>query len=697
MEQSQYNFLFSFIWNIANDVLVNAFNKGDYKKVILLMLVLRRIDVLLEPTKDAVIQMKEQLDKNKIENQAPVLYDITGYPFYNTSKFTMKTLKSEIDPLRLKMNFIEYLNGYSKDVLDIIEKLHLRQVVDNLTEAERLGSIIEKFTSDKINLSSKPVYDGEGKILHPALDNHTVGMMFEELLRRFNEENNVTEAGEHFTPRDYVKLLADLAVLPVADKIKATTYSVYDGACGTGGILTIAQERIKQIGKEQGKDVAINIYGQELLPDTYATCKADLMISGHIKSFQYNYAGEEREYIAFDSTVSRDGHAGETYDFCISNPPFGTPWKEDLKKRGLKETEKAKFTDSRFNIAIGNGENRKEITFLPDIGDCQMLFLANNLSRMVDDTEMGTRIVEVHNGSSLFTGNAGSGASNLRQYIIENDMLEAIIAMPENDFYNTGIGTYIWIVTNRKEERRKGYVQLIDATDIKSPLRKNLGKKNCETNEADRNEIVKMLLDFKETKKSKIFPNKEFGYYSVTVERPLRLVYENLDEIALPDLKNKGDGELLQRVVEAWEKNLGGHTVGDFALFLMLEQMKVKVPASKVKLVRQYLGKHNDKADVCFAKPTKRDSAVVTDPSLRDTEQVPLLYPGGIDAFMEKEVLPYAPDAFYDAANVVVGYELSFTKYFYKPVELRTIADITTDINGIEGRLKGVLKDILNV
>lgn len=220
MEQSQYNFLFSFIWNIANDVLVNAFNKGDYKKVILPMLVLRRIDVLLEPTKDAVIQMKEQLDKNKIENQAPVLYDITGYPFYNTSKFTMKTLKSEIDPLRLKMNFIEYLNGYSKDVLDIIEKLHLRQVVDNLTEAERLGSIIEKFTSDKINLSSKPVFDGEGNLLHPALDNHTVGMMFEELLRRFNEENNVTEAGEHFTPRDYVKLLADLAVLPVADKLR---------------------------------------------------------------------------------------------------------------------------------------------------------------------------------------------------------------------------------------------------------------------------------------------------------------------------------------------------------------------------------------------------------------------------------------------------------------------------------------------
>lgn len=697
MEQSQYNFLCSFIWNIANDVLVNAFNKGDYKKVILPMLVLRRIDVLLEPTKNAVIQMKEQLDKNKIENQAPVLYDITGYPFYNTSKFTMKTLVSEIDPLRLKMNFTEYLNGYSKDVIDIIDKLHLRQIVDNLTEAERLGSIIDKFTSDKINLSSKPVYDGEGKLLHPALDNHTVGMMFEELLRRFSEENNVTEAGEHFTPRDYVKLLADLAVIPVADKIKATTYSVYDGACGTGGILTIAQERIKQIGKEQGKEVSINIYGQELLPDTYATCKADLMISGHIKSFQYNYAGEEREYIAFDSTISRDGHAGETYDFCISNPPFGTPWKEDLKKRGLKEKEKTKFSDSRFNIVVGNGENCKEITFLPDISDCQMLFLANNLSRMVNDTELGTRIVEVHNGSSLYTGNAGSGASNLRQYIIENDLLEAIVAMPENDFYNTPLGTYIWVVTNRKEERRKGYVQLIDATDIKSPLRKNLGKKNCETTAADRNEIVKMLLDFKETKRSKIFPNKVFGYYNVPVDRPLRLVYENPEKIVLPALKNKKDEEFLQRVVDAWKEYLGGHTVGDFALFVMLEQIKMKLPATKVGLVRKYLGKRCADADVCFSKPTKRDSAVVADPTLHDTEQVPLLYPGGIDAFMEKEVLPYTPDAFYNAEDVVVGYELSFTKYFYKPAQLRSIADITTDINGIEDKLKGVLKDILKV
>lgn len=697
MEQSQYNALFSFIWNIANDVLVNAFNKGDYKRIILPMLVLRRIDVLLEPTKDAVLERKEQLDAAHFENQAPLLTAVTGYPFYNTSKFTMKTLKSEIDPLRLKMNFIDYLNGYSKDVLDIIEKMHIRQIVDNLTEAERLGSIIEKFTSDKINLSSKPVLDGDGNVVHPALDNHTVGTMFEELLRKFNEENNVTEAGEHFTPRDYVNLLADIAVLPVADKITDTTYSIYDGACGTGGILTIAQERISQIAKEKGKNVNINIYGQELLADTYATCKADLMISGHVKSFQYQYAGSEREYIAFDSTISRDGHAGETFDFCISNPPFGTPWKEDLKKRGLTEKEKAKYTDSRFAISVGSGDERKEKSFLPDISDCQMLFLANNISRMVNDTELGTRIVEVHNGSSLFTGNAGSGASNLRQYIIENDLLEAIIAMPEKDFYNTGIGTYIWVVTNRKEDRRRGKVQLIDATSIKTPLRKNLGEKNCETNEDDRRTILKMLADFRETEQSKIFPNQEFGYWSVTVERPLRIVYENPENITLPELKKAEDVALLQRVLDAWKEHLGGHTVGDYALFIMLDQMKIKVPATKIRLVRQYLGRRDERADVCHTKPTKLDSPVECDPMLRDVEQVPLLYPGGIDAFMENEVKPYAPDAYYNAEDVVVGYELSFTKYFYKPVELRPIADITADITDIESRLKGVLGDILNV
>lgn len=683
MEQSQINALVSFIWNIATDVLVYAFDKGEYKKIILPMMVIRRIDVLLEPTKDKVVEMKERLDKAGIlNNQDQVLYNITGYPFYNTSKFTLKTLKSEIDPQRLKQNFTAYLNGFSQDVLDIIEKLHLHQVVDNLTETGRLGSIIEKFTDDSINLSSKPVLNEDGTVRLPALDNHTMGTMFEELLRRFNEENNVTEAGEHFTPRDYVKLLADLAVLPIADKITDNTYHIYDGACGTGGILTIAQERIEKIAEERGKNVTINIFGQESAPDTYATSKADLMISGKMKSFHYPIGGGiMREYIAFGSTLSQDGHAGEKYDFCISNPPFGTPWKEDLKNKGLTDKEKDKFDDPRFYAVERNGDEEVRTSFLPDIGDCQMMFLANNLSRMQNDTPIGSRVVEVHNGSSLFTGAAGSGASNLRKYIIEHDLLEAIVAMPEKDFYNTGIGTYIWVLSNRKEERRKGKVQLIDATAIKTPLRKNLGEKNCETNEENRAEIMKLFMDFTETSQSKIFPNEEFGYYNVTVERPLRLrVIPNADVDGAENLK-VAEKERIKKAMENVSEDVPLNDWNQYAKAL-------KLPKGLLKKLQTIIAERDETAVAVEDTP---------DPLLRDVEQVPLRYPGGIDAFMQKEVLPYAPDAYYEPEKVVVGYELSFTKYFYKPVELRPIADITTDINNIESSLKGVLSDILNV
>lgn len=683
MEQSQFNSLVSFIWNIATDVLVYAFDKGEYKKIILPMMVIRRIDVLLEPTKDKVVEMKERLDKAGIlNNQDQVLYNITGYPFYNTSKFTLKTLKSEIDPQRLKQNFIAYLNGFSQDVLDIIEKLHLHQVVDNLTETGRLGSIIEKFTNDSINLSSKPVLNEDGTVRLPALDNHTMGTMFEELLRRFNEENNVTEAGEHFTPRDYVKLLADLAVLPIADKITDNTYHIYDGACGTGGILTIAQERIEKIAEERGKSVTINIFGQESAPDTYATSKADLMISGKMKSFHYPIGGGVmREYIAFGSTLSQDGHAGEKYDFCISNPPFGTPWKEDLKNKGLTDKEKDKFDDPRFYAVERNGDEEVRTSFLPDIGDCQMMFLANNLSRMQNDTPIGSRVVEVHNGSSLFTGAAGSGASNLRKYIIEHDLLEAIVAMPEKDFYNTGIGTYIWVLSNRKEERRKGKVQLIDATAIKTPLRKNLGEKNCETNEENRAEIMKLFMDFTETSQSKIFPNEEFGYYNVTVERPLRLrVIPNADVDGAINLK-AAEKERVKKAMANVSEDIPLNDWNQYAKAL-------KLPKGLLKKIQTIIAERDETAVAVEDTP---------DPLLRDVEQVPLRYPGGIDAFMQKEVLPYAPDAYYEPEKVIVGYELSFTKYFYKPVELRPIADITTDIESIESRLKGVLADILNV
>lgn len=615
METKQYNNLFSFIWNIANDVLVHAFEKGDYKKIILPFMVLRRIDVLLEPTKKQVLEKKEFCDKNKLTDYTPFLTPITGYPFYNTSAFTMSTLKNEIDPQRLKMNIIEYFNGFSLDVQDIIDKFKLRQQVDNLTEVGRLGSLLEKFTDGTINLSINPVMeeqtdeDGNKQMVErlPGLDNHTMGTIFEELLRKFNEENNVTEAGEHFTPRDYVRLLADLAVVPVKDKLTDNTYTIYDGACGTGGILTIAQEEMERVALEQGKNVKVSIFGQELQADTYATCKADLMISGNINKFAYKLDSVEHQYIAFGSTISQDGHAGEKYDFCISNPPFGTPWKEDLKNWGLDD--KREVIDPRFST--------RDMSFIPDIGDCQMLFLANNISRM-KETELGTRIVEVHNGSSLFTGNAGGGESNLRRYIIENDLLEAIVAMPEKDFYNTGIATYIWLITNRKEERRRGYVQLIDASKICSPLRKNLGEKNCETTEDDRNHILQLLMDFKETPESKIFRNEEFGYWQVPVLRPKRDKEGNI-------VLKKG------KVVMAKNRN--------------------------------------------------------------EVEQIPLLYPGGIDAFYENEVKPYDAEA--EFGEPVIGYELSFTKYFYKPVQLRSLSEIMADLNVLESETKGLWEEIM--
>ena len=528
MNQSQYSHLFSFLFNIANDVLVQAFEKGDYKKVTLPFIVLRRLDLLLEPTKEKVMQFSSTPEFSLMpeESQEQQLCVITGYPFYNTSPFTMKLLRSETDNTRLRQNFDAYLDGFSGHVQDIIKNFDFRHFIEKLSSAGRLGLMIEKMTDENINLGVNPVMEtitdeetGEEKIVEklPGLDNHTMGTLFEELLRKFNEDFSVTEAGEHYTPRDYVSLLADLAFLPVADKLKNQRYSIYDGACGTGGILSIAQDRIKELSEQHNKRWTTELYGQELQPDTFAICKADLMLSGHSTNFTYRDGGVNRMRFVNDSTISRDGHPGKKFHFCISNPPFGTPWKADLDIWGINKKEE--IVDPRYFGKI-NGEC---VSFVPGIGDPQMLFLANNVSRMMDDDEQGSRIVEIHNGSSLFTGNAGGGESNLRRYIIENDMLEAIIAMPENMFYNTGIGTFVWILSNRKESRRKGKVQLIDATAIKTPLRKNLGNKNCETDEKNRADIVKLLMDFEENEQSKIFDNREFGYWQITVERPLRL------------------------------------------------------------------------------------------------------------------------------------------------------------------------------
>lgn len=608
MTQIQHNQLVSFIWNIANDVLVNVYNKGDYRKVILPMIVLRRFDAVLEDTKKEVLAMKERLTAANIIQQDEALCAVAGQAFCNSSPFTLKDLKSRTNSQQLKLDFIAYLDGFSANVQDIITKFKFRNEIDTLVEGGVLGLLIEKFVDNRINLSNRPVLFDDGSVRLPALDNHSIGTVFEELLRRFNEENNVTEAGEHFTPRDIVTLMAEIAFVPIMDKITDSSYLIYDGACGTGGILSVSEERLQQLAEARGKRINTHIFGQELQPETYATCKSDLLIKGD---------GEEANNISFGSTISEDGKAGMKFDFCISNPPFGTPWKRDLENWGLKD--KKDITDGRFLIAY---DGNPAYSLVPNIGDLQMLFLANNISRMKDTTELGTRIVEVHNGSSLFTGNAGGGESNLRRYIIENDLLEAIIAVPEKMFYNTGIGTFIWIVTNRKESRRKGKIQLIDATGLKSPLRKNLGEKNCEFTPEINEQILRAYMDFEETPISKIFDNSEFGYWEITVDRPKR------DEQGII-IKNK---------------------------------------RGKIEI----------------------------DKTLRDKEQVPLTYEGGIEAFVRNEILPYTPDAIVNTDDYVIGYELSFTKYFYKPKQLRTLDEIRADIRAIEESTKGLLNQILN-
>lgn len=608
MTQIQHNQLVSFIWNIANDVLVNVYNKGDYRKVILPMIVLRRFDAVLEDTKKEVLAMKERLTAANIIQQDEALCAVAGQAFCNSSPFTLKDLKSRTNSQQLKLDFIAYLDGFSANVQDIITKFKFRNEIDTLVEGGVLGLLIEKFVDNRINLSNRPVLFDDGSVRLPALDNHSIGTVFEELLRRFNEENNVTEAGEHFTPRDIVTLMAEIAFVPIMDKITDSSYLIYDGACGTGGMLSVSEERLQQLAEACGKRINTHIFGQELQPETYATCKSDLLIKGD---------GEEANNISFGSTISEDGKAGMKFDFCISNPPFGTPWKRDLENWGLKD--KKDITDGRFLIAY---DGNPAYSLVPNIGDPQMLFLANNISRMKDTTELGTRIVEVHNGSSLFTGNAGGGESNLRRYIIENDLLEAIIAVPEKMFYNTGIGTFIWIVTNRKESRRKGKIQLIDATGLKSPLRKNLGEKNCEFTPEINEQILRAYMDFEETPISKIFDNSEFGYWEITVDRPKR------DE---------------QGVI-------------------------VKNKRGKIEI----------------------------DKTLRDKEQVPLTYEGGIEAFVRNEILPYTPDAIVNTDDYVIGYELSFTKYFYKPKQLRTLDEIRADIRAIEESTKGLLNQILN-
>ena len=655
MQDSQLSTISNFIWNIADSDLRDTFVRGKYRDVILPMTVIRRLDAVLEPTKKQVLETKEMLDAADIREQAGPLQDAAGQQFYNTSPFTLRDLTAASAQQRLRDNFLAYLDGYSDNVQDILNNFEFRNQVDRLSRGNKLHALIEQFLTRNVNFSPDPVLNEDGSVRLPGLDNHAMGTIFEDLLRRFNEDNN-EEAGEHWTPRDAVELMAKLVFLPVEDQILPTTYALYDRAIGTGGMLTVAEQTFREIAEVQGKRVTTHLHGQEINSETYAICKADLLMRGEESEKSNIIGGPEH------STLSNDAFKGLTFDFMLSNPPYGKSWKTDQTDMGGRNG----IADPRFMIQHAGDP---EYSLVTRSSDGQLLFLTNMLSKMKEDTPLGSRIAEVHNGSSLFTGDAGQGESNIRRWIIENDWLEAIVALPLNMFYNTGIATYIWVLTNRKPEHRNGYVQLIDATQWYTPLRRNLGQKNCELSPENIQQIVDAFLDFGETEQSKVFPNEAFGYWKVTVERPLRIegidpekVYKGKE---LKELKDKGTrSETAPAVI----KKIHGTDAVASPLNGLVETTIKGRPA-----VVEY-------------EP---------DTALRDTEQIPLLHEGAIDAFLEKEVLPYAPDAWYLPTQVKVGYEINFTRHFYKPKPMRTLEEIRADILALERDSEGLLEGIL--
>jgi type I restriction enzyme M protein len=769
MDHAQHTRIVSFIWGIADDVLRDLYVRGKYRDVILPMTVLRRLDAVLEPTKQDVLALKTTLDKQGIVNQDEALRAAAKQAFYNTSQFTLRDLKNRSNAQTLQADFLDYLDGFSPNVQEILVNFSFRIQVPKLVKADALGYLIEKYLDPTINFSPKPV----GTL--PGLDNHSMGTIFEELVRKFNEENN-EEAGEHWTPRDVVKVMTKLMFMPIADQIESGTYLLYDCACGTGGMLTVAEDTLKEIGAKQKKQVATHLYGQEINDETYAICKADMLMKGEGDGADNIVGGGER------STLSNDAFPGREFDFMLANPPYGKSWKKDLERMGGKGGIK----DPRFLI---EHDGDPEYSLITRSSDGQMLFLANMLSKMKRNTKLGSRIAEVHNGSSLFTGDAGQGESNIRRWIIENDWLDAIVALPLNIFYNTGIATYIWVLSNRKPEHRKGKVQLIDATQWYKPLRKNLGSKNCELGEEDIQRIVDTFLDFKETEQSKIFPNKAFGYWKVKVERPLKLrakftrqaveelrfasgeedlrsaLYEEFgDELgtgfaklhkqveawldeqgsatedegdedapkakAIPEKKRK---KLLD--AKTWERDLrladiGGQLLKRFgdkvfsdlneldkALDAAEKELKLSLSTPERKLLVNAVSYRDEAAPPVIKKVHKAGKvkadplhglfeagvdgkwAVIEcepDPELRDYEQIPLLEEGGIEAFIRREVLPYAPDAWVDEGVTKVGYEVSFNRYFYKPQPLRSLEEIRADIVALEKETEGLLNEIIS-
>ncbi len=659
----------NFIWSVA-DLIRDAFRRSKYQDIILPFTVLRRIDCVLEPTKTAVLQAHARY-KSELPNLDPVLRKASGFVFYNTSPFTFERLTD--DPANLAANLQAYINGFSDNMREVIEKFDLRNTIAKLDEAGLLFLVVERFK----NID-----------LHPdQVDNHAMGTIFEELIRRFNEALD-ENPGEHFTPREIIHLMVDLLVGPENGKLLEPyrVIKVADPACGSGGMLTLAKTRLLAANPT----LQVYLYGQEVNPETFAICKADL----YMKSPD----GKDAENIAYGSTLSAEGHPNERFNYQLANPPYGKEWKVDEEK----VRQEAAKPGGRFSAG------------LPRVSDGQLLFLQHMLSRMAPPEDGGGRVAIVMNGSPLFTGDAGSGESEIRRWILQNDWLEAIIALPEQLFYNTGIATYIWVLSNRKAEHRRNQVQLIDATAIWTSMRKSMGDKRREITNDHIAEIYQLYARFEPNERCKIFATTDFGYRKVTIERPLRLNFEATPErlqrlteqpafagLAQSRKKDPAEkasedaaGRARQAQILAQLARLPQTRFTDRPAFeAALDALGAKFEAPIRKAILTALSERDETAAICYTK----DGSPEPDPDLRDTENVPL--GEDIETYFAREVAPHLPDAWInttlcdpqDGRVGRVGYEINFNRYFYTYQPPRSLQEIEAEILALQTEIGQLL------
>jgi len=660
----------SFIWSVA-DLLRGPYRPNQYKDVMLPLTVLRRLDCVLEPTKDKVLARQRKLEGGKVKNVEPILCRVTGVPFYNTSRYTFDKLKG--DPNNIAANLTNYIKGFSTRAREIIERFGFEEHIAKLDKADRLYLVVSRFCQID---------------LHPdRVSNIEMGYIFEELIRRFNEASN-EEAGDHFTPREVIRLMVNLLFMPDSDVLttRGIVKTLYDPACGTGGMLSVAEDYLRELNP----DAQLEAFGQDYNAQANAICGSDMMIKG-----------QNIDHIAYGNSFTDDRFARDKFDYMLANPPFGVEWKPE------QDFIKNEHENQGFGGRFGPG--------LPRINDGSLLFLLHMISKMKGRKEGGTRLAIVFNGSPLFTGAAGSGESEIRRWIIENDWLEAIVALPDQLFYNTGIYTYLWIVTNRKKPSRRGKIQLVDGTSFFKKMRKSLGNKRNEIDNDHRDEITRLYGQLADGDHVRIFDNADFGYLRITVERPLRLNFAADDErlarvqeakpfAKLATSRKRKDTKAAQAEIEAGRKQqedilaalrtlAAQGVVKDRDTFS--RQMKaafkkadLKVPTALFKAILMALAERDETAEVC----TDAKGNPEADPELRDYENVPLK--GNIDKYMQREVLPHVPDAWVDESKTKIGYEINFNRYFYQYTPPRPLDEIETDLKRIEGEIADMLAEV---